>query len=218
MGQNVHPWEEIYRREGRVYPEPFPRFGEVVEAFRAHGCRAVLDLGCGSGRHVVHLAKLGHWVLGADVSPTALYLSKTWLHDEGQEARLTLVDTRHPLPFHDGSFDGVLSTQVIHHARVAAVRVAISEIRRVLVPGGLAFVTVSGRKDPGVEFEEVEPGTFLPLTGPEAGLAHHIFSVEELRYEFRELDILDLSIRAEGAVLAVLARKPQDGEIAVVAC
>ncbi len=217
MNQSVHPWEEIYKREGRVYPEPFPRFAEVVETFRAHGCGTILDLGCGSGRHVVHLARVGFCVVGADISPSALYLSRAWLRDEGQHADLVLSDARRPLPFRDGSFEGVLSTQVIHHARIAAVRTAIGEIRRVLAPGGLAFVTVSGRKDPGVEFEEIEPGTFVPLTGPEAGLAHHIFTVEELRSEFQDLEVLDLSIRAEGAVLAVLARKPWRGKTAVAA-
>jgi len=208
MSQSVHPWEEIYRREGRVYPEAFPRFAEVADTFRLHGCRTILDLGCGSGRHLVHLTRIGSWVVGADISPTALDLAQAWLRDEGRQAELVLSDSRRPFPFRDGSFEGVLSTQVIHHARIAAVRTAIGEIRRVLAPGGLAFVTVSGRKDPGVKFEEIEPGTFLPLTGPEAGLAHHIFTVEELRSEFQQLEILDLSIRAEGAVLAVLARKP----------
>jgi SAM-dependent methyltransferase len=207
MSATNHPWEEIYQREGRVFPEVFPRFGEVVETFRAHGCQAILDLGCGNGRHVVHLAKEGFWSLGADLSPTALYLTQSWMREERYEANLALADTRRPLPFRDGSFQAVLSTQVIHHARLAAVRVAIGEILRVLVPGGIVFVTVSGRKDRGLDFETIEPGTFVPLSGPEAGLPHHIFSVEELQFEFRDFEILEASVRAEGAVLAVLARK-----------
>jgi SAM-dependent methyltransferase len=130
------------------------------------------------------------------------------MREEGCEPVFALADARHPLPFRDNSIEGVLSTQVIHHARIAAVRLAIREIWRVLVPGGLAVITVSGRRDPGLEFEEIEPGTFVPLSGPEAGLAHHIFEVEELRTEFKDYLVLDLSVRAEGAVLAVLARKP----------
>ena len=208
MKSTPHPWEEIYKREGRVFPEPFPRFGEVVETFREFGCSIVLDLGCGSGRHVVHLASQGFQPLGLDISLTALCLAQAWMWEGEHEAVFTLADTRQPLPFRDGSIEGVLSTQVIHHARIAAVRMAIREIRRVLVPGGLAFVTVSGRKDAGPEFEEIEPGTFVPLAGPEAGLAHHIFTGEELRSEFEDYQVLDVSVRAEGAVLAVLARKP----------
>ena len=208
MKSTPHPWEEIYKREGRVFPEPFPRFGEVVETFREFGCSIVLDLGCGSGRHVVHLASQGFQPLGLDISLTALCLAQAWMWEGEHEAVFTLADTRQPLPFRDGCIEGVLSTQVIHHARIAAVRRAIREIRRVLVPGGLAFVTVSGRRDAGPEFEEIEPGTFVPLAGPEAGLAHHIFTVEELRSEFEDYQVLDVSVRAEGAVLAVLARKP----------
>jgi len=207
MKSTPHPWEEIYKREGRVFPEPFPRFGEVVETFREYGCSVILDLGCGSGRHVVHLARQGFQSLGLDISPTALCLAQAWMREEGHRAVFTLADTRQPLPFRDGSIEGVLSTQVIHHARITAVRLAIREIRRVLVPGGLAFVTVSGRKDAGLSFEEIEPGTFVPMAGPEAGLAHHIFTVEELRLEFEDYQVLDISVRAEGAVLAVLARK-----------
>lgn len=207
MDQKPHPWEAIYRRDGRVFPEPFPRFAEVVQVFRAHSCRVILDLGCGNGRHVLHLAKHGFEVIGVDISPTALSLTDAWLREAGRRAALALADTRRPLPFHDGSLDAVLSTQVIHHALTEGVRVAIGEIWRVLVPGGLAFVTVSGRRDEGVEFEEVEPGTLVPLSGPEAGLPHHIFSVSELEAEFSHFEILDVSIRAEGAVLAMLARK-----------
>lgn len=208
MNLTPHPWEEIYKREGRVFPEPFPRFDEVVETFRVNGCSVILDLGCGSGRHVVHLAGHGFQSLGLDISPTALYLAQAWMREEGHEASFALADTRQPLPFRDSSIEGVLSTQVIHHARTTAVRLAIREIRRVLVQGGLAFVTVSGRKDAGLEFEEIEPGTFIPLAGPEAGLAHHVFSAAELRSEFAGYQVLDISVRAEGAVLAVLARKP----------
>ena len=208
MKSTPHPWEEIYKREGQVFPEPFPRFGEVVEMFGVHGCSAILDLGCGNGRHVVHLARQGFQPLGLDISPTALCLAQAWMHEEGYQASFTLADTRQPLPFCDGSIEGVLSTQVIHHARIEAVRLAIREIWRVLVPGGLAFVTVSGRKDAGLGFEELEPGTFVPLAGPEAGLPHHIFTVKELRSEFRDYQVLDVSVRAEGAVLAILARKP----------
>ena len=208
MNCEPHPWEVIYAKNGRVFPEPFPRVGEVVDTFRAHGCWLVMDVGCGSGRHVVHLARHGFRVLGLDISPTGLRLAQAWMREEGHEPTLALGDTREPLPFRDHSIQGVFSTQVIHHARMAAVRLAIGEIWRVLEPGGLAFVTVSGRRDPGLEFEEIEAGTFVPLSGPEAGLAHHIFTVEELRSEFQDYRILELSVRAEGAVLAVLAQKP----------
>ncbi len=207
MRSNDHPWDEIFKSEGRFFPEPFPRFNEVVQIFKDHGCSEILDLGCGSGRHLIHLAKEGFKVSGLDISPTGLRLTREWMDEEGLEADLVLADTRRSLPFREGSFNGLLSTQVIHHARIAGVRNAIREIWRVLGSGGVAFVTVSGRKDEG-EFKEIEPGTIVPLTGPEKGLPHHIFSEGELREEFQDFELMDFSARAEGKVLAILAMKP----------
>ncbi|TET96232.1 MAG: class I SAM-dependent methyltransferase [Anaerolineales bacterium] len=207
MSTEEHPWEQIYKKNGRVFPEPFPRFHEVVNLFIEHGCSEILDLGCGSGRHIVHLAKENFNTFGLDISPAGLCLTQEWLHEQGLESRIVLSDFRHPLPFREGSFSGVFSTQVIHHARIAAVRLAIREIWRVLSSGGVAFISVAARKD-DEEFVEVEPGTIVPLTGSEAGLPHHIFSEEELRMEFRAFKVMDVSLRADGKVLVIVARKP----------
>jgi SAM-dependent methyltransferase len=207
MKSTDHPWDKIFQSEGRFFPEPFPRFHEVVQIFKDHGCSEILDLGCGSGRHLVHLTKEGFKAIGLDISPTGLRLTQEWVDEEGLEADLVLTDMREPLPFRDRSFKGVLSTQVIHHARIAGVRSAIQEIWRILVSEGVAFVTVSGRKDE-VESEEIEPGTIVPKTGPEKGLPHYIFSEETLKKEFRDFHLMDFSVRAEGKVLVIVARKP----------
>ncbi len=202
-----HPWDEIYRAEGRVFSEPFPGFDEVVQTFIDYGCRKILDLGCGNGRHLVQLASKGFTPFGFDISPTGLRLTQEWSMQEGLWADLVLGDMRHPLPFHSGCFDGVLSTQVIHHALIAEIRLTIDEIRRLLKDDGVAFITVLGQRDDSKAFEEIEPGTFIPTDGLEAGVPHHIFSEEEVRIEFRDFEILDVSMRAEGKVLTVLARK-----------
>jgi SAM-dependent methyltransferase len=207
MNSTDHPWDKIFQAEGRFFPEPFPRFNEVVQIFKDHGCSHILDLGCGSGRHLVHLAMEGFMTFGLDISPTGLHLTREWVSAEALEVDLVCADFRQALPYRDSSFSGVLSTQVIHHARFAGVRNAIQEIWRVLVAGGIAFVTVSGRKDEG-EFEEIEPGTYVPLTGQEKGLPHYIFSEDKLRAEFHQFELMDFSVRAEGKVLAVFVRKP----------
>ena len=207
MSKEEHPWETIYKNNGRVFPEPFPRFHEVVDLFIEHGCSEILDLGCGSGRHTVHLAMENFKTFGLDISTTGLGLTREWLREQGLERRIVQSDFRHPLPFRTGSFSGVFSTQVIHHARIAAVRLAIREIHRVLSSGGVAFISVAARKD-DEEFIEIEPGTVVPLTGTEAGLPHHIFSEEELRMEFRDFQVMDVSLRADGKVMVIAARKP----------
>ncbi len=208
MKSSDHPWELIYQQKGRFLDEPFLGFGEVAEKFVSRAPGKVLDLGCGSGRHILGFAALDVQVFGLDISYTALQLSQKWLADEGQNVATVCADMRVPLPFRDSSFAGVFSTQVIHHALLAEVRTTIAEILRILQPGGLAFVTVSGSKGEGENFEEIEPGTFLPLSGEEKGLPHHIFSIQEVEEEFGKFEIEQTTVRAEGKVLAVLATKP----------
>lgn len=152
----------------------------------------MLDLGCGSGRHVVFLARQGFDVLGIDNSPTALRLSRQWLLQEGLDARLVLADMRRPLPLHSGTCDAVLSTQVIHHALLAIVQGTARELSRVLRPGGLLFLSVPLNPDPEDVFEAIEPGTIVPTTGPEKGLPHHFFVPDELCSLFPDFTILEL--------------------------
>jgi len=207
MNTTSHPWESIYKREGRVFTEPFPRFKGVAKIFAQHQCRRILDLGCGNGRHVVALIREGFNPIGLDISSCGLRLTCEWLEEEGLQASLVNADIRQFLPFESESFDGLLSTQVIHHAFLSEVRVTIAEIWRVLTNGGIAFITVAGRKDEDVAYEEVEPGTYVPLDGIEEGLPHHIFTEEELRSEFGGFQIREIKRRAEGKVHAIWLMK-----------
>jgi SAM-dependent methyltransferase len=207
MVEMDHAWEKIYRAEGRVFGEPFPRFYDTVRTFKDYDCSTIFDLGCGNGRHVVHLAKEGFAATGLDISPTGLGLAQAWLEEEGLQASLVQADMRNPLPIKDESFDGLLSTQVIHHALLAEVRKTIGEIWRILVPGGMAFVTVAGRIHDDTEYAEIEPGTYLPQTGSEAGLPHHIFNRGTLREAFGAFRVKNVHLRDGGNVVTILAQK-----------
>lgn len=206
-----HPWEKIYCRDGRVFAELLPFFAPLVAEFNRRGVRRVLDLGCGNGRHVVHLAKAGFEVTGLDISISGLRLTRQWLAEEGLDANTALADFRFPLPLRSAAFDALLSTQVIHHALLVEVRHALAEIHRLLVPGGLALISVAARKDDGIAFDEIEPGTFIPLQGEEQGLPHHIFGPDELRAELTAFTLLEIGLKAEGKVLAVMVEKPGHG-------
>jgi len=112
-----------------------------------------------------------------------------------------------PLPFRDSAFDGLMSTQVIHHALLAQVQATIHEIWRILAPGGLAIVSVAGRIHDDTDYKKIEPGTFLPQTGSEAGLPHHIFNEQTLRQAFAKFQIDFIERRDSGRVLMVQAHR-----------
>jgi SAM-dependent methyltransferase len=189
-----NPWDTIFRERGRVFLQPQEDMPAFADLLRDRGAVTLLDLGCGTGRHVVYFARHGFTVSGFDESPQGIELTRQWLDAEGLTADLRVGNMLAGLPYEDASFDAVISAQVIHHGTIAAVRKLIGEITRVLKPGGVVFVSVTGRRDQGTVFDEIEPGTLVPRDGHEAGLPHHYFTPEELQAEFAGYDVLDVHI------------------------
>ena len=202
-----HAWEKIYQRDGRVFNEPFPRFEDLVVTLIQHGCKRILDLGCGNGRHVLALARRGFEVVGQDAALTGLKLAQAWLSDERVAGTLVMGDMMIPLPFQSGSFDALIATQVIHHAYLEDIRRTISEVHRILKRCGIAFITVPAKPDPDEAYQEIAPSTLSPLTGSEAGVPHLYFTLEAFRTEFGRFEVLELSIRGDHVVIALTAQK-----------
>jgi SAM-dependent methyltransferase len=92
-----------------------------------------LDLGCGDGRLTVELE--ADELTAADVSALALERARRRL----PRARLVELHPDAPLPLGDATFDLVLCAETIEHVR--DVQLLLSEIRRVLRPGGTLALT-----------------------------------------------------------------------------
>ena len=91
-----------------------------------------LDLGCGDGRLTLELPARD--VVGADVS--ALALARAGRRATGRVPPVTWVELEPdaPLPLEDGRVDLVLCAETVEHVR--DVQLLLSEVRRVLAPGG----------------------------------------------------------------------------------
>jgi SAM-dependent methyltransferase len=156
-----------------------------------------LDLGCGDGRLSAELAALK--LFAADVSPLALERARMRL---GADAQLVETDPDAPLPLEDSQFDLVLCAETLEHVR--DVQLFLSEIRRVLRPGGTLAVTTPAHSR--------LTGLKLLVRGFENGfdpLSPHLrfFSKRSLVRLLDELGYDVRSIRREKGTLLATARR-----------
>jgi len=102
----------------------------------------VLDAGCGSGNGVEYLAANGaQRVIGIDISHKVIqHAKKHYLRDNLEFQMMDVTN----LAFGDATFDVVVSFEVIEHIR--QYHQYLSEILRVLKPGGLFIMSTPNRR------------------------------------------------------------------------
>jgi SAM-dependent methyltransferase len=134
----------------------------------------VLDLGCGDGRLTMELSATE--LTAADVSPVGLERARRRL----PSARIVELEPDAPLPFEDGAFDLVLCAETIEHVR--DVQLLLSEVRRVLRPGGLFAVTTPANLAVGPSPDPLSPHLrFFTRRSLRRLLGELGFGVESLR-------------------------------------
>jgi 2-polyprenyl-3-methyl-5-hydroxy-6-metoxy-1,4-benzoquinol methylase len=100
----------------------------------------VLDVGVGEGYGSRLLAASGRWVVGVDVDPDTVFHASRRTAPGGASFALS---GGCELPFPAGSFDAIVSFQVIEHIKDD--RGFVGELARVLRPGGIALLTTPNR-------------------------------------------------------------------------
>ncbi len=110
----------------------------------------VLDCGVGTGALSVALARMlsTPFKLDAiDISPRMLELASKSLRDTTLDVTLRLGDVRE-LPYDNGVFDLVMTSHVLEH--LVDPSIALSEMVRVLKPGGLLIACLTSRTVLGI--------------------------------------------------------------------
>ena len=184
-------WDSIYRQKGRNYVSSLEYVPELLTLFKENMVRRVLDLGCGSGKHMAYLANNGFEVYGIDSSEEAINLAKAHFWENRLEGNFRVGSMYLKLPYEDGFFDAAISFRAIYHARIDEIRNAVKEIERTLRPYGLVFITVR-KKTPNStmsQHEMLDSRTYVPMEGEETGVVHYAFNKELLRKEFRRFKI-----------------------------
>lgn len=117
--------------------EIWPELKFLFENYLREGER-VLDLGCGNGRFYEAFKGRGISYIGGDISEKLIAIARNKYPGIDFQVINALW-----LPFSDSSFDKVYSIAVFHHLPSKKYREQfLKEVKRVLKPGGLLFLTV----------------------------------------------------------------------------
>lgn len=140
--------DEIQRRTEKVrrsWAKQAPRYDKSIGFFerrvfgqehRAWACSRAsgdtLEVAVGTALNLPHYPD-GVRLTGIDLSPEMLAIARTRAAETGREIELREADA-HSLPFADSSFDTVVCTYSL--CNIPDPERAVSEMRRVLLPGG----------------------------------------------------------------------------------
>ncbi len=129
--QGVAPWEI-----GGVQPA----MGRMIEQFPPLG--PVLDLGCASGDLSIHLARLGHEVLGVDFVESAIEQANakraTLPHEVAQRLLFRVADATRPSAL--GRFGSVFDSGFLHLLDEDETARLVKDLSVAIVPGGCLYL------------------------------------------------------------------------------
>ena len=122
----------------------------LVECSKKHSDvkpELVLDLGCGTGRMTLELARRGYDMTGVDYSPEMLDIARTRAAEQGIDNVLWLCQDFTALDLY-GTVDLAVSCLdcINHLTTTAELKEALALVHNFLVPDGLFIFDINGRK------------------------------------------------------------------------
>ena len=152
--------QDEFSIEARFYDKIWGRYdydGDVkflVDLFRKHHCRSVIDIGCGTGNHALRLSKLGYQVTGVDVSPTMLKIARK--KDKERKIRFTRGDMRKlekAIPKGQIFDTAICLGQVFYHLMTNKdVQVFLNRLHKILKQNGLFVFNARNAKKINEEY------------------------------------------------------------------
>ena len=177
-------WDAIHQRfaENTITTDDWlERFDEIILQTK----RPVLDLGCGGGNNTKYLIDKGKQVIPCDQSQASIDIITKNFPEIDDVRCFNMLDG---LPFADETFDVVIADLCLHYFTKADTETILSEIQRILVPGGYLIFRVNSTGDvnhgagQGIEIEH-------HLYETDAGTLKRFFDEEDIGSFFRDFEI-----------------------------
>ncbi|PLX22204.1 hypothetical protein C0584_00415 [Candidatus Parcubacteria bacterium] len=187
-------WEKEYHGRPQLitkHNEPQATFLRFLKFYKKiftkdfHGQKA-FDAGCGTGRNSNYLSKLGFDVYASDISHSAIGEAKKRAKENDLKIDYFVSDLSEKQWFEDSSFDLVIDVTSSNSLDEKGRNVFISEVHRILRPGGCFFVRalcIDGDKNAKNLVKNFPGPEYNTYKMPELGLIERVFS----RVEFEEM-------------------------------
>ncbi len=137
--QYERPYHHLLRNSGKGIPY-FSMLRVLRRLINPETGESILDAGCGDGRLIRELGGSGAVLYGVDTSIAALRFSLGF-----NPCALHSVQDIGALAFPDGFFSKISLIETLEHIHPDYVHAVLSEIKRVLAPGGRLFLTVPSK-------------------------------------------------------------------------
>ncbi|UCC87337.1 MAG: class I SAM-dependent methyltransferase [Anaerolineales bacterium] len=122
---------------------------EIVRLSEANEIRGrVLDVGCGTGEHVLYLAELGQEAWGVDSAPAAIEKAKTKAQERGLAANFLVGDATE-LQRLGRTFDTVIDSGLFHTFSDEERPLFVKSLAHVLRPGGTYYALCFSERELG---------------------------------------------------------------------
>ncbi len=198
-------WDNIYKnfqQGGQAWAtlseDIIPLFKDFLDQ-NTFETKYAFDIGCGTGKYLKLLQAGGFKTDGIDSSETAVQMTQKELTSDSIITCAEMFNFIIP----KNKYDLILSIAAIHHGKKDQVNALIHQIHEALIENGKIFITLPdiGNTKKWITFdkhEEIAPGTFVPLAGPEQGLPHSFYSKEEIESLFSEFHNVQLDLDERG--------------------
>lgn len=136
-------WQTHYTRSKSLLSVPDENLVRLLNKQTSFSDKSVvLDLGCGSGRHMSYLKQMGiSHIIGMDLSFNALSMCQKI----GFSKLVQNINTS--LPLADNTIDAIIAWGSLHYGPKKDLPVMLREIKRTLKPGGHFFATLRSDYD-----------------------------------------------------------------------
>lgn len=178
------------KNSDRYWLVPSMESAFLAESWQSKGFADFLDLGCGLGRHSMYMARKGFHVTAADLSDYGVNYLNDWAAKENLPIQTAVCDMLN-LPFEDCRFDCMIAYHVIYHTDTAGFVKALSEIRRVLKPGGEVFLTLLSKNtwsfQRAGQYQRIDENTLLrDEHETEKNVPHFYADIEDIKRFFSD--------------------------------